>query len=161
MNSSLKTRDIYFYNNGNPVIRQGSEVVMQFCISLSDGTVVEGSRGSEPLRLVIGDGTLLESLERLLVGMKTGESRSFHLQPEQAYGLVDPDNVHPLVRSEFAPDMDLEPGQIIGFTTPSGDEVPGTVVEVHDDTVVVDLNHPLAGQAIFFDVEILKVSQPL
>ena len=60
-------------------------------------------------------------------------------------------------RSEFPADMPLEPGLIVGFTTPSGEEVPGAIQEIKGDDVVVDFNHPLAGHEVIFDVEILEV----
>jgi len=89
--------------------------------------------------------------------LKAGASQRLVLQPEQAFGVHDPGKRHRLARSEFPPDMALEPGLIIGFDTPAGDELPGTIVSLADDTVEVDFNHPLAGRVVVYEVEIIAV----
>lgn len=136
------------------------EVLMHYTVTLDDGTVADTSRDDEPLRFVVGDGSLVDTLERTLYGLRAGETRRFQLGPQEAFGFSDLDNVHRLPRADFPDDLPLDPGTIIGFDTPSGEEVPGTIQEVADDVVVVDFNHPLAGYAITFDVEIIEVSEP-
>jgi FKBP-type peptidyl-prolyl cis-trans isomerase SlpA len=138
-------------------IGPGSEVVMHFTLSLADGTVADSTREGEPLRFVMGDGTLIEGLELVLYGLKQGDRQCLSIEPRDAFGFPDEDNIHTMPRSEFPDDMQLEPGVIIGFTTPSGEEVPGAIQEVKGDEVVVDFNHPLAGHEVIFDVEILEV----
>lgn len=141
-------------------IGPGSTVVMHYTVTLGDGTVADTSRDDEPLDFVIGDGSLIDGLERVLFGLKTGDRQTVTLQPQDAFGFSDLDNVHTLPRSEFAPELPLEPGIIIGFDTPSGEEVPGTIQAVDAERVVVDFNHPLAGHEITFEVEILGVRAP-
>jgi FKBP-type peptidyl-prolyl cis-trans isomerase SlpA len=139
------------------VIRPQSRVVMHFSLTLEDGTIAESTFDSDPLEFVMGDGTLIEGLELALYGLKPGDHQRLTMQPQDAFGFPDPENVHIMPRSEFTADMEIEPGLIIGFTTPSGEEIPGAVLEVHDDEVKVDFNHPLAGHELVFDVEILEV----
>jgi FKBP-type peptidyl-prolyl cis-trans isomerase SlpA len=139
------------------VIRPQSRVVMHFSLTLEDGTIAESTFDSDPLEFVMGDGTLIEGLELALYGLKPGDRQRLTMQPQDAFGFRDPENIHIMPRSEFAADMELEPGLIIGFTTPSGEEIPGAVLEVQDDEVKVDFNHPLAGHELIFDVEILEV----
>lgn len=138
-------------------IHPGSEVLMHFSILLEDGTVAETSEGDEPLQFTLGDGTLVEGLELALLGLKPGDRQTLKIAPQNAYGYSDPQFIHPLERADFPPDMALKKGVIIGFETPSGEEVPGMVMEVGDTQVTVDFNHPLAGHEITFTVEILKV----
>ena len=142
-------------------IGPGSEVLMHFTLSLADGTVADSTREGEPLRFVMGDGTLIEGLELVLYGLKQGDRQCLSIEPRDAFGFPDEDNIHTMPRSEFPADMQLEPGVIIGFTTPSGEEVPGAIQEVEGDEVVVDFNHPLAGHEVIFDVEILEVKPGL
>ncbi|MGB5177280.1 MAG: FKBP-type peptidyl-prolyl cis-trans isomerase, partial [Gammaproteobacteria bacterium] len=111
----------------------------------------------EPLTFTMGDGTLVEGLELGLYGLKAGATQRLVLQPQQAFGLHDPDKLHLLDREVFPGELALEPGVIIGFDTPSGEELPGTVVSLTDETVSVDFNHPLAGRVVVFEVEILAV----
>ena len=133
-----------------------STVTLHYSLHLDDGTEVASSRDDEPLRLTVGDGTLIEGLERLLHGLAPGDRRTFQVAPEDAYGRPDPANVQVLPLEQFA-GMELEPGLIIGFDTPSGEELPGTVLEVSDDGVKVDFNHPLAGRDLTFEVEVVAV----
>ena len=138
-------------------IGPGSEVLMHFSLSLADGTVADSTREGEPLRFVMGDGTLIEGLELVLYGLKKGDRQCLSIEPRDAFGFPDEDNIHTLPRSEFPADMQVEVGMIIGFSTPSGEEVPGAIQEIKDDEIVVDFNHPLAGHEVIFDVEILEV----
>lgn len=138
-------------------IQHGSEVLMHFTITLEDGTVADSTIGEEPLRFVMGDQTLIEGLELALYGLKAGDRQSLIIEPENAYGYPDPENVHAMSREDFPADMELESGVIVAFATPDGEEYPGMVREVGDKQVTVDFNHPLAGHEITFDVEILEV----
>ncbi|MFA7096029.1 MAG: FKBP-type peptidyl-prolyl cis-trans isomerase [Gammaproteobacteria bacterium] len=141
-----------------PAIGYGSSVVMHYSLKLEDGTVVDTSKGGEPLRFTMGDGTLIEGLEMALFGLKAGERQNLRITPADAFGFWDEERVHLMDRTEFPDDMMLESGAIIEFETPSGDQIPGAVLEVLEDAVRVDFNHPLAGRDIDFDVEILEVT---
>ena len=142
-------------------IGPGSEVLMHFTLSLPDGTVADSTREGEPLRFVMGDGTLIEGLELVLYGLKQGDRQCLSIEPRDAFGFPDEENIHTMPRSEFPADMQLEAGLIISFTTPSGEEVPGAIRKIKDDEVVIDFNHPLAGNEIIFDVEILELKPGL
>jgi len=134
-----------------------STVTLHLSLALEDGTVAESTFEDEPLTFTMGDGTLVEGLELGLYGLKAGDTQRLVLEPEQAFGLHDPAKLHQLSRSEFSRELELEPGVIIGFDTPSGEELPGTVVSLTDALVEVDFNHPLAGRVVVFEVEIIAV----
>lgn len=138
-------------------IQNGSEVLMHFTITLEDGTVADSTDGEDPLRFVMGDQTLIEGLELALYGLKAGDKQSLKIDPENAYGYPDPENVQAMQREDFPSNMELAKGVIVAFATPDGEEFPGMVMEVGDEQVTVDFNHPLAGHQITFDVEILEV----
>ncbi|MDH3947484.1 MAG: FKBP-type peptidyl-prolyl cis-trans isomerase [Gammaproteobacteria bacterium] len=142
-------------------IGPGSEVLMHFTLSLADGTVADSTHEGEPLRFVMGDGSLIEGLELVLYGLKQGDRQCLSIDPRDAFGFPEEENIHTMPLSEFPADIQLEAGLIIGFTTPSGEEVPGAIQEIKEDEVVVDFNHPLAGHEIIFDVEILEVKPGL
>ena len=123
-------------------IGPGCEVTMYYRLSLQDGTLADETTAGEPLTFTMGDGTLIQGLELALYGMKVGEKQCLSIDPRDAFGFADEDNLHSMPRSEFADDMQVEPG---------------TIKEVTDETVLVDFNHPLAGFEVTFDVEILDI----
>lgn len=144
-----------------PIIEPGSEVLMHFSVALEDGTVADSTEGHDPMRFVMGDGTLIQGLELALYGLKAGDRQTLRIGPEVlGFGAHDDEAIRDLPRSDFPSDMQLEEGLIVGFTTPTGEEVPGAVLEVGEETVRVDFNHPLAGHEITFQVEILEVHRP-
>lgn len=140
-----------------PVVQEGRTVTLHFSARLEDGFEVESTAGGEPLTYEVGDGTLIGGLEVLIIGLQPGDRRTFVIGPEESFGFRDPANIHDMPRDQFEPDIDLTPGNIIEFTTPAGDELPGAVLEADDDRVTVDFNHPLAGHTLTFDVEVVAV----
>jgi len=141
-------------------ITYGSKVTLHFSLKLADGMLVESSFDDQPETLVVGDGSLDRGLEMALIGLCPGNRQTLTLMPGQAFGERDPAAIQAVPRAQFPPDMALEVGQIIGFTDDKGGEVAGAVLELGDQTVSVDFNHPLAGREIIFDVEILAVENP-
>ena len=138
-------------------ITERSTVTLHVSLSLEDGTVAESTFGNEPLTFTLGDGVLDYGLELGLYGLERGDKQRLVLDPGQAFGQHDSARVHTLSRDAFATDLTLEPGVIIAFETAAGEELPGAVLEVGEDTVKVDFNHPLAGRTIIYEVEILDV----
>ena len=138
-------------------IAPGRQVAMHFTLTLEDGFEAETTRGGEPMAFEVGDGTLMPTLEQYLIGLEPGEEKDFLIPPEAGFGFRDETSIHDMPRDQFGADMELAPGVIIGFATPSGEELPGTVLEVGDETVKVDFNHPLAGHTISFSVQIVSV----
>lgn len=140
------------------VIKNDSEVMMHFSIRLADGSAVDSSKvDNKPAKFVMGDGSLTPNFEQCLLGLTKGQSETFTLPPEDAFGLPNPDNMHHLELSKFSSDVPAEVGTIISFTQPDGSELPGIIREVVADSVTVDFNHPLAGQTLTFEVDVLEV----
>jgi FKBP-type peptidyl-prolyl cis-trans isomerase SlpA len=142
-------------------IQPGSTVTLHFTIRATDGTVMESSVNGEPETFVMGDGTLLEGFELALVSLKAGDRQTITLRPDQAYGPRDPDAVTVLPRAHFPPELAIEPEAMVAFTTAEGHEVPGRVLNIQGDAVEVDFNHPMAGQEVVLEVEILEVVDPV
>jgi FKBP-type peptidyl-prolyl cis-trans isomerase SlpA len=128
---------------------------LHYCLRLGDGAVVDSTEGDAPLRLRIGDGTLHPTLERCLAGLTAGARKTFHIASEQGFGPYDPEMVRPMERSEFSDQAMLEPGTMIAFETPTGDTVPGRILSIEEQHVLIDFNHPLAGRDFEFEVHIL------
>ena len=138
-------------------IGAGCIVTMHFTLALEDGTIADATIDGEPMVFEIGDGTLIEGLEMVLYGLKAGDKQSLSIDPRDTFGFPEDENIHTLPLNEFADDLNIEEGMIIGFSTPSGDEIPGAIMEIKDDEVKVDFNHPLAGHEVVFTVEIIEI----
>lgn len=139
-------------------IQQGDEVVLHCSITLEDGTVAESTFDDEPIRIIMGDDSVLvEGLQLALYGLKVGDRESILIGPENAFGLPDDAAIQEMPRSDFPDSMKLEEGQIIAFTTPDGGEIPGAVKAIHENNITVDFNHPLAGHQLKFEAEILEI----
>lgn len=140
------------------IINATSEVIMHFDLKLEDGSAADSTRvNKKPAKLVMGDGSLTPNFEACLLGLQKGEKKSFTLAPEDAFGQPNPDNIHHMDRTRFSSELSLTEGVIVAFSQPDGSEVPGIIRSVAGDSVTVDFNHPLAGQTVIFDVEIVDV----
>lgn len=136
----------------------GSEVQMHFTIKLSDGSVADSTLPSgRPACFKLGENTLTDTVEQSIIGLQAGDKKSLTLTPEEGFGLPNPANIYELPKTQFPTDIPLEQGLIMGFTQPNGVELPGIIREFNDTTVTVDFNHPLSGQTLIFDLEIVAV----
>lgn len=143
--------------NNNQTIQPGSRVRFHYSITLEDGTIADSSFDEEPIEIQLGDGQLHTCLEMALTGLSKGEEQVIEIDPEQGFGFHDPDAIYKIAREDFPRETNPEVGQIISFSTPSGDEVPGSILEVTDEVVTVDLNHPFAGHTLTFRTKILDL----
>lgn len=138
------------------MIKQGDKVTLHFALKLDDGELVDGNFGKPPATLVVGDGTLFNGFESCLIGMDKGDTGSYQIPPEKAFGQPNEENIQTFKRGQFA-GMSLEEGMVVSFADVSKSELPGVVAELDGDDVVVDFNHPLSGKTVVFDVEIVEV----
>jgi len=141
---------------GGTAIHQGSQVAFDYTLTV-DGKVVESSKGKVPLQYVQGDGKLILGLARQLEGMKAGEEKKIEVKPEEAYGNPVPKALKEIPASSLPKGMKPTVGMLLQGTDASGKRFPARVVEIKKDTVVIDLNHPLAGKTLLFDVKIVSV----
>lgn len=133
-------------------------LVCHMNIVLEDGSTADSTKASgKPARLNIGDGTLSPAFEAQLVSLNEGDKHSFTLEAVDAFGESNPDAIHYMDRTRFPADMALEVGVIVSFAGPGGSEIPGIVREVAGDSITVDLNHPLAGRKVTFELDVVKV----
>lgn len=137
-------------------IDEGMEVTLHFTLKLEDGTVVDSTRDKAAATFQVGDGNLPPGFEHPMKGMAAGESGSFEITPEHAFGQHNPQNIQRLKRDDFG-DEELEVGTVMSFADPSGGELPGVISAIDGDMIDVDFNHPLAGRTLTFEVEVLDV----
>jgi FKBP-type peptidyl-prolyl cis-trans isomerase SlyD len=130
-------------------------VTMTFTLLNESGEVLEET-GETPISFIFGIGQLIEGLEKGIEGMKVGEEREIIVTPEEGYGVYDPDAVEE-VPVELFGDIVPEPGMRFYAQTEDGRSIPIYVKEVKDDTVIIDYNHPLAGETLLFRVKVLGI----
>ena len=136
-------------SNSIQTIAADSKVTMHFALRMegiaTDGTrkkdEVDSTFNAKPAEFTLGDGNLLPGFEEFLIGLTTGDHKTFTVPAEKAFGQTNPQNIQEMKRSSFAVDMPLSPGLVVSFAD-----------------VMVDFNHPLAGKDLEFEVQILSVT---
>lgn len=138
------------------MIEKGKKVSVEYTVFLADGTKIDSNVGEQPLELIIGSSQVFPALEQALIGLQPGDEKQIHLLPEEAYG--------PIVQEAFK-EVDLEAvpqdfryeGAVLGIQDPAGGIFPIRVHQIREDKAVLDFNHPLAGQALRFDMKVIHV----
>ncbi|MFQ5658095.1 MAG: peptidylprolyl isomerase [Candidatus Methylomirabilales bacterium] len=138
--------------------RQRDKVRVHYKGTLEDGTVFDSSEGREPLEFEVGAGQVIEGFEKGVMGMKEGEEKQLSLPPEKAYGPHREDRVGKLPK-EQVPDPNVQPGSSIQVQTKEGGLIQAKVLQVEEDGVVVDINHPLAGKTLNFEVRLVGLER--
>lgn len=146
--------------NEDTRVAHGSEVALHFEVSLDNGTVIDTTFNREqPVVLTVGDESFLPGFEKVLINLRAGDTRTARLDPEQAFGEWNADNVQTFSKTQFAlTESEPEIGMMMEFEDKGKNTLPGVVSKVTEDSVEVDFNHPLAGQAVNFKVQVFKVT---
>lgn len=133
----------------------GDTVQLRYALRPRGGEdVISNFDDAEPETITLGDGTLSPMLEQWLIDLPPGERHVFLLEPWQAFGESQPDLIQTLPRSDIPAEVQLEIDQLVEFAMPNGQTLAGHILDIGDNAVKVDFNHPLAGLSIEFEVEI-------
>lgn len=134
------------------------DVVVGLAYTLYVENAVEDSApASAPLEYIHGHGNLISGLEKAIEGMKVGDKKTVTIEPEEAYGEYDPENQIALERSMFPAGFPIEKGRMVPLEDDEGHHLHSFITDFDADTVTVDLNHPMAGKTLVFDVEIVTL----
>jgi len=139
-------------------VGHGVRIKLNFELRLVSGEVVDSTFESAPGIFEFGDGTLPAGFEELIRGMRAGERNTYHVLPEQGFGMQNPQNLQTFSKEHFAHVDALETGTVMSFADAAKAELPGVIAEITDTEVIVDFNHPLAGRDLEFEVEIIELS---
>ena len=137
--------------------KAGDKVSVHYRGTLTNGDEFDSSAGGAPLDFVLGAGQMIPGFDAAVHGMTEGEKKTFTVVAAEAYGPRHPDAIQSLGRDELPDDMELELGAVLEAEDSHGHHVMLTVVELTDDTVTLDANHPLAGQDLTFAIELVKI----
>jgi FKBP-type peptidyl-prolyl cis-trans isomerase SlyD len=135
-------------------VADGIVVSMEYTLRLADGEVLDTSEGGEPLQFLQGSGAIISGLERELYAMRVGETKSVTVSPADGYGELDEEAFQEVEKSFFPADFELIEGAPVSVQDQEGQVYEAHVSEVMQDTVLLDFNHPLAGQTLNFDVRV-------
>jgi FKBP-type peptidyl-prolyl cis-trans isomerase SlyD len=137
-------------------VRDGAIVALEYTLTDGSGNVLDSSEGNSPMIYVHGQGQIVPGLEKALTGMKTGEEKTVTLKPEEAYGQPDPQAYQEIPKENF-PAESLKVGATLTARGPEGMPIRMRVHEIRDKVVLVDFNHPLAGQTLTFKVKVSEI----
>lgn len=140
-------------------VQNGSIVSIEYTLTNDGGEVLDSNKGARPLTFTQGQQQIIPGLERELIGLRPGDQKKVVVKPEDGYGEVVP-NAQTEVPKEAIPKEGLKVGTPLMARSGSGEARPVVVKEIKENTVVLDLNHPLAGKTLFFDVKVLEVEAP-
>jgi FKBP-type peptidyl-prolyl cis-trans isomerase SlyD len=128
-------------------------VTLDYTLIVEDETM-ESTHEGEPIEFIQGIGQIIPGLEEALDGMKVGEKKTVEIQPEDAYGIYDPDSLEVAKKDEFSEEIPLDVGTFLDLRDDEGEVLSAQIIEADEDTVTLDFNHPLAGKVLTFQITI-------
>ena len=138
--------------------QQGNTVRVHYTGTLDDGTVFDSSyQRDEPIEFAIGQGDMIPGFEKAVVGMEVGDKKTANLPAAEAYGEQDPEMLINIPQQDIPDEINPEVGQQLAVQDNTGQQVPVTVVEVNEEGIVLDGNHPLAGKDLTFEIEMVEI----
>jgi FKBP-type peptidyl-prolyl cis-trans isomerase SlpA len=146
-----------FKNHMMNQVKENNTIKVNYTGKLSDGQVFDSSEGKEPLEFTLGQGQIIPGFEKGVMDMKLNEKKTITIAKEEAYGEINDDLKQEVQKTELPEDITPKVGMGLISKTPDGKETNLRVIEVKAETVVIDGNHPLAGEALIFEVEVVGI----
>lgn len=138
--------------------KKGDTVKIHYHGRLTDGTTFDSSAGREPLEFELGSGMVIPGFDLGVSGMTVGEKKTINIPAAEAYGEKNEEMILEFPRAQFPADMTPEVGMQLNMSNNQGQNFPVVIVEVKDEVVMLDANHPLAGKELIFDLELVEIS---
>jgi len=138
------------------IIQSGSDVSFDYTLTDESGTVIDSSKGKQPMHYIHGQGQIIPGLEKELAGMAVGGEKKVTVKPEDAYGPIEPRAFQEVPKEKLPADA-LKVGTMLMAQGPKGQGVPVRVHEIKENTVIMDFNHPLAGKTLSFDIKVTEI----
>ena len=139
-------------------VKKGDTIQVHYHGTLTDGSIFDTSTGRDPLEFEVGGGMVIEGFDNGVVGMAIGEKRTVQIPADQAYGPKNDDMVMEFPIDRFPADLVPEVGMQLNMSNNQGEQFPVVIVEVADEHVLLDANHPLAGKDLIFDLELVSIT---
>lgn len=143
-------------------VKTGDKVKVHYNGKLRNGETFDSSEGREPLEFTVGGGQVIKGFDQGVMGMQVGDKKTVEIEVGDAYGEKNEDMIIEFPKTQFPPDMEPEAGMQLMMNNGEGQSFPVLVKEVMEETVLLDANHPLAGEDLVFDIELVEiVNKPL
>jgi FKBP-type peptidyl-prolyl cis-trans isomerase 2 len=139
-------------------VKAGDTVQVHYRGTLLGGAQFDSSAGRDPLVFTVGASQVIPGFEAAVIGLEPGGTATVTIEPADAYGPQQGELVHAVSLKDFATEPYL--GGMVTIVSPEGDEVPGRIVEIEGDQVTLDFNHPLAGETLIFEIELVAIEGP-
>lgn len=139
------------------VVEEGNKIKVHYTGTLDDGTKFDSSEGKEPLEFVVGEKKVIPGFEKAVVGMEEGQEKEFKIEAEEAYGPKNPQLIQEVPKKALPEGMEVKEGTMLMLKAPTGQNVPATVTEDKGESIMIDLNHPLAGKNLNFKIKLETV----
>jgi FKBP-type peptidyl-prolyl cis-trans isomerase 2 len=139
------------------MVKNGDKIQVHYKGTLTDGTLFDSSEGSEPLEFTVGGGMVIAGFDKGVIGMAIGDKKTIHIPCLEAYGQLNDEAKITLPRSEVPEDMKPEIGMEMHLTDENGQVIPVLVIGLSDTEITLDANHPLAGEDLNFDLELVSI----
>ncbi len=134
-------------------VEDGTQVKVHYTGKLNDGTVFDSSEDKDPLEFTMGQGEVIPGIEEAVRDMEEGESKQVTISKDQAYGDRRDDMIIDVPKDKFPDEIPQETGQQLMLRHPEGQEFPAVIVDVKEETITLDANHPLAGEDLNFEIK--------
>ena len=142
------------------MIKEGHNVKVHYKGTLEDGTEFDNSKlRGQPIEFQVGAGQMIKGFDSGVRGMGLGEVKTFTIPSNEAYGDVNPEAIKEYPKNVFPPDFNFTVGGTVHGTTPTGQPAMARIVSYADETVILDHNHPLAGEDLTFEVEVIEIDE--
>ena len=138
-------------------VKENDTVKVHYTGKLSNGQVFDSSLEREPLEITLGQGMLIPGFEKGMVNMKVNEKKTINIPVSEAYGDVQEELFHKVLKEQLPQEITPEVGMALGSKNPDGTEVQFRIAEVNNDHIIIDANHPLAGHDLIFDIELVEI----
>ena len=139
-------------------VKNGDKVKVHYQGKLRNGETFDSSNGRDPLEFTVGSGQVIKGFDQGVMGMKVGDKRTVEIPVQDAYGEKQDEMMIEFPKSQFPAEMNPEEGMQLMMNNGSGQSFPVTVTEVRTESVILDANHPLAGQDLIFDIELVEIA---
>lgn len=141
-------------------IKKGDKIKVEYTGTLEDNTVFDSSeKQGKPLEFEVGGGMIIKGFDEAVVGMEVDEEKEITLPPEEAYGQINPQLVQNVPKEQLPKDQEIKEGMMLMVGLPNGMQLPAKVIEITENEVKIDVNHPLAGKTLNFKIKIVGFSE--
>lgn len=141
-------------------IKKGDKIKVEYTGKLEDGSVFDSSEGREPLCFEAGAGQVIPGFDKAVEGMQKDEEKTFTIKSEDAYGPIRAEMVQEISRDKLPKDQEPKEGMMLMMTAPTGQQIPAKITKVAEDKITIDVNHPLAGKDLTFEIKVVGINEP-